>query len=91
MTINEEVTKKLMTEMIHAVDMVEEREEKLLDMGITISYFDGTEYFFKTLFKDCNVDYWDIILDREKSVEERVEELIKIYDGSHETFGCGEG
>ena len=82
MKINEETTKKLMTEMVHAVDMVEEREEKLLDMGITISYFDGTEYFFKTLFKDCNVDYWDIILDREKSVEERVEELIKIYDGS---------
>lgn len=90
MKINEELTKKLMTEMIQAVDMVEEREEKLLDLGITISYYDGTEYFFKTLFKGCDVDYWEIILDRKMSIEERVEELIKIYDGKHETFGYGE-
>lgn len=90
MKINEETTKKLMTEMIQACDKVEEREERLLEMGITISYYDSTEYFFKTLFKGCDVDYWDIILDRSKPVEERVEELIKIYDKQDETFGCGE-
>ena len=90
MKINEETTKKLMKEMIQASDKVEEREDQLLDMGITISYYDSTEYFFKTLFDDCDVDYWDIILDRSKPVEERVEELIKIYDKQDETFGCGE-
>lgn len=90
MKINEELTKKLMTEMIQASDKVEEREDQLLEMGISISYFDSTEYFFKTLFKGCDVDYWDIILDRSKPVEERVEELIKIYDKQDETFGCGE-
>lgn len=81
MKINEEMTKKLMTEMIQASDKVEEREDQLLDMGISISYYDSTEYFFKTLFDDCKVDYWDIILDRSKPVEERVEELIEIFDG----------
>ena len=90
MKINEELTKKLMTEMIQASDKVEEREDQLLEMGISISYYDSTEYFFKTLFKGCDVDYWDIILDRSKPVEERVEELIKIYDKQDETFGCGE-
>lgn len=90
MKIDEELTKKLMTEMIQASDKVEEREDQLLKMGISISYYDSTEYFFKTLFKGCDVDYWDIILDRSKPVEERVEELIKIYDKQDETFGCGE-
>ena len=90
MKINEELTKKLMTEMIQASDKVEEREDQLLEMGISISYYDSTEYFFKTLFKGCDVDYWDIILDRSKPVEERVEELIKIYDKQDETFGYGE-
>lgn len=90
MKIDEELTKKLITEMIQASDKVEEREDQLLDMGISISYYDSTVYFFKTLFKGCDVDYWDIILDRSKPVEERVEELIKIYDKQDETFGCGE-
>ena len=90
MKIDEVLTKKLITEMIQACDKVEEREEQLLEMGITISYYDSTEYFFKTLFNGCNVDYWDIILDRSKPVEERVEELIEIYDKQDETLENGD-
>ncbi len=83
MIINEELTKKLMTEMIQASDKQEEREEKLLEMGITVEIYSGIDIFFDTLFnnQEMNADIWGIILDRSKPVEERVEELIEIYDG----------
>ena len=84
MKINEELTKKLMTGMIQACDKQEEREEKLLEMGITVEIYSGIDIFFDTLFnnQEMNADIWGIILDRSKPVEERVEELIEIYDGS---------
>ena len=84
MKINEELTKKLMAEMIQACDKQEEREEKLLEMGITLEVYNGIDVFFDTIFdeKAFEEEIWEIILDRNKSVEERVEELIEIYDGS---------
>ena len=79
MTINEEVTKKLMTEMILACDENEKREESLLEMGITVSFLTGVDAFFNVLFKGSEEDYWDIILDRSESVTDRVERLMEIY------------
>ena len=92
MKINEETTKKLMTEMIQACDKQEEREEKLLEMGITVEIYGGFDAFFDTLFnnQEMGADIWGIILDRSKPVEERVEELIKIYDKQDETLENGD-
>lgn len=82
MKINEEMTKKLITEMIQASDKAEEREEKLLELGITIDIYSGIDTFFDTLFdeKAGSEEIWEIVLDRNKSIEERAEILIDIYD-----------
>lgn len=92
MKIDEELTKKLITEMIHACDEAEEREEKLLEMGITVEIYSGIDVFFETLFgeKTFSEGIWDIILDRNRPIEERVEELIKIYDKQDETLENGD-
>lgn len=83
MKIDEELTKKLMCKMIQACDEAEEREEALLELGITVEIYSGIDIFFDTLFnnQEMNADIWGIILDRSKPVEERVEELIEIFDG----------